>query len=88
MLNHQPVSKLVYSARGHDVVTNIVDGRVLMENRRVLTLDESAILDRARDVAADLVSRAGIETRDLLKAGWPKQGPRWLGAVTPAWFKL
>ena len=86
MLNHQPVSKLVYSARGHDVVTNIVDGRVLMENRRVLTLDESAILDRARDVAAALVSRAGIETRDLLKAGWPEQGPRWRGAVTPAWF--
>ncbi|RLC85751.1 MAG: hypothetical protein DRI37_07670 [Chloroflexi bacterium] len=87
MLNHQPVSKLVYSARGHDVVTNIVDGRVLMENRRVLTLDESAILDRARDVAADLVSRAGIETRDLLKASWPEQGPRWRGAVTPAWFE-
>ncbi len=86
MLNHQPVSKLVYSARGHDVVTNIVDGRVLMENRRVLTLDEFAILDRARDVAAALVSRAGIETRDLLKAGWPEQGPRWRGAVTPAWF--
>jgi cytosine/adenosine deaminase-related metal-dependent hydrolase len=86
MLDHQPVSKLVYSARGHDVVTAIVDGQIVMQDRQVLTMDEAAILDRARDLTADLVSRAGIETRDLVKAGWPEQGPRWRKAVTPEWF--
>ncbi|MDY7078779.1 MAG: amidohydrolase [Chloroflexota bacterium] len=86
MLNHQVASKLVYSARGHDVVTTIVDGQVIMENRQVLTLDEDALLDRARETTADLVSRAGIETRDLLDAGWPEQGPRWRRAVTPEWL--
>ncbi|MBE9471150.1 MAG: hypothetical protein IMY75_03445, partial [Chloroflexi bacterium] len=45
------------------------------------------VLDRARETTADLVSRAGIETRDLLNAGWPEQGPRWRGAVTPEWFQ-
>ncbi|HYL39496.1 MAG TPA: amidohydrolase [Bryobacteraceae bacterium] len=43
----QPVynyeSQLVYMVKGRDVETSIVNGRVLMENRRVLTMDESAI---------------------------------------------
>ncbi len=43
----QPVynyeSQLVYMVKGRDVETSIVNGRVLMENRHVLTLDEPAI---------------------------------------------
>jgi 5-methylthioadenosine/S-adenosylhomocysteine deaminase len=86
MLNHQLVSKLVYSARGHDVTTTIVDGQVLMENRQVLTLDQDTVLDEAEQMCRDLVSRAGIETGDLLGARWPEQGPRWRGAARPAWY--
>jgi len=84
--HHQVVPKLVYSARGSDVVATIIDGQVVMEDRNVLTMDEDTILGRARGATVDLVSRAGIETRDLLQAGWPEQGPRWRKAVTPAWF--
>jgi len=87
MHNHQLVSKLVYSARGHDVVTSIIDGQVVMEDRRVLTMDEPAVLDRAVEAAADLVERARMETRDLLNAPWPDQGPRWRKAVRPEWFE-
>ncbi len=86
MANHQLVSKLVYSARGHDVVTAIIDGQVVMQNRQVLTMDEHAILARAQEAAADLVSRARFETRDLLSAPWPDYGPRWRQAVRPEWF--
>jgi 5-methylthioadenosine/S-adenosylhomocysteine deaminase len=43
----QPVynyeSQLVYMAKGHDVRTAIVNGRVLMEDRKLLTMDEDAI---------------------------------------------
>ena len=43
----QPVynyeSQLVYMAKGHDVLTAIVNGRVLMENRKLLTMDEDNI---------------------------------------------
>jgi 5-methylthioadenosine/S-adenosylhomocysteine deaminase len=43
----QPVynyeSQLVYMVKARDVETSIVDGRVLMENRHVLTMDERAI---------------------------------------------
>jgi cytosine/adenosine deaminase-related metal-dependent hydrolase len=78
---HQLVPKLVYSARGADVVTAIIDGQIVMENRQVLTMDEAAVLERARAATADLVERAGDETRDLLQAGWPAEGPRWRGGV-------
>ncbi|MBS7646542.1 amidohydrolase [Candidatus Bathyarchaeota archaeon] len=48
---------LVYSARGSDVDTVIVDGRILMENRKVQTLDESAVMERAEKCTADLLAR-------------------------------
>ena len=44
---YHPVSQLVYAAKGSDVDTVIIDGRVVLENRRLLTLDVDQILDRA-----------------------------------------
>jgi 5-methylthioadenosine/S-adenosylhomocysteine deaminase len=52
-----PVSHLVYVAHGDDVTTTIVNGRVLMRDRNVLTLDEAAVLAEAR-AAADAVRAA------------------------------
>ena len=52
-----PVSQIVYASRGDDVETTIVNGRVLMRDRKVLTLDESKVLSEAR-AAADLVRKA------------------------------
>ena len=45
---YDPVSHLVYVTRGDDVRTTIVNGRVLMRDRRVLTLNESSVLAEAR----------------------------------------
>jgi 5-methylthioadenosine/S-adenosylhomocysteine deaminase len=45
---YDPMSHLVYVTRGDDVRTTIVNGRVLMRDRRVLTLDEPAVLAEAR----------------------------------------
>ena len=52
-----PVSQLVYTSRGDDVETTIVNGKVLMRDRKMLTLDEARILAEAR-TAADLVRKA------------------------------
>ncbi len=41
-------SHLVYSASGRDVKHSVVDGKVLMEDYKVLSLDEAAILKEAR----------------------------------------
>lgn len=45
---YDPVSHLVYVARGDDVRTTVVHGKVLMRNRKVLTLNEGAVLAEAR----------------------------------------
>ena len=48
---YNPISHLVYAARGEDVRTVMVNGRVLMRDRRMLTLDEPAVLAEARKFA-------------------------------------
>ena len=45
---YDPISHLVYVARGDDVQSTVVHGRVLMRNRQMLTLDEHAVLAAAR----------------------------------------
>jgi 5-methylthioadenosine/S-adenosylhomocysteine deaminase len=48
---YDPVSHLVYVTRGDDVQTTIVNGRVLMRDRKVLTLDARQVLADARAMA-------------------------------------
>jgi 5-methylthioadenosine/S-adenosylhomocysteine deaminase len=45
---YDPISHLVYTTRGDDVQTMVVNGRVVMRDRRVLTLNERAVEDEAR----------------------------------------
>jgi 5-methylthioadenosine/S-adenosylhomocysteine deaminase len=55
-----PVKALVYSARGGDVRDAVIDGRVVMRDHRVLTVDEDALLVEAEQMARRCVVRAGI----------------------------
>ena len=41
-------SHLVYAARGSDVTTVIVNGRVVVRDRQILTVDEEEVMERAR----------------------------------------
>jgi 5-methylthioadenosine/S-adenosylhomocysteine deaminase len=45
---YDPVSHLVYVIRGDDVQNTIVNGKILMRNRKALTIDEAATLNEAR----------------------------------------
>lgn len=60
---YDPYSQLIYCANGADVKHSIVNGRVLMEDGRLTTLDEEAILQEAlqwgKKIAA---SRRGRQT--------------------------
>jgi len=51
---YNPVSHLVYAVRGSDVLHSMVDGRWLMRERKILTLDEEAILAEVRDLARQI----------------------------------
>ncbi|MFP8956423.1 amidohydrolase [Natrialbaceae archaeon A-CW3] len=54
---HDPVSHLAYAASASDVRHTVCDGRVLMRDREVQSLDEGAVLERARTHAADVLER-------------------------------
>jgi len=54
---HNIYANIVYSACGSDVDTVIVDGKIVMENQKVKTLDEQAIMEKAEKNAWNLLSR-------------------------------
>jgi 5-methylthioadenosine/S-adenosylhomocysteine deaminase len=55
-----PEKALVYSARGGDVRDVIIDGRIVMQDRVVKTVDEKALLIEAERVARRCAARAGV----------------------------
>jgi 5-methylthioadenosine/S-adenosylhomocysteine deaminase len=57
---YDPVSHLVYVTRGDDVQTTIVNGRVLMRDRRVLTLDAAQVVAEARAWAEKVRAAVGL----------------------------
>ena len=45
----------MYSACGSDVDTTIVNGKILMQDRKIITLDEREVLKKAEKAARELV---------------------------------
>jgi 5-methylthioadenosine/S-adenosylhomocysteine deaminase len=54
---HNIVANLVYSAGAADVTDTMVDGRWLMRNKTIESLNEAAVLKKGSDTAAELVTR-------------------------------
>jgi 5-methylthioadenosine/S-adenosylhomocysteine deaminase len=53
---YDPLSHLVYVTRGDDVQTTVVNGRVLMRGRKVLTLNRDEVLAEARALATRVLA--------------------------------
>ncbi len=47
-------SQLVYSASGADVQTSIINGKIVMRDRRLLTIDIEEVMDRVIRIAQDI----------------------------------
>lgn len=71
-----PVSHLVYAAEGSDVETVIIDGEILMENRKVRTLAEESVIREANRRAQKLLDRAGVDVSPKLPIDYRPQGSR------------
>jgi 5-methylthioadenosine/S-adenosylhomocysteine deaminase len=54
------VSAVVYSAQPADVRSVVIDGRVTMKDRQLLTIDERSVVHDAAQEMAALIKRAGI----------------------------
>jgi len=59
------VSTFVHQAQGRDVEAVMVDGRWLMKDGKVLTMDEDAVLAEAQKVANTAWPRLFAKRRDL-----------------------
>jgi cytosine/adenosine deaminase-related metal-dependent hydrolase len=57
---NMPLYRLTCFANGADVDTVICDGRVLMEGRRVHTVDEAKVLDDAQAATETMLERTGF----------------------------
>jgi len=62
---NMPVYRVTCFANAADVCMTMVGGRVLMEDRRVLSVDEQAILERVVEVSETMLERSGL--RHLLE---------------------
>lgn len=59
-------SQIVYSAHASDVQHTLVDGRFLLRDRQLLTLDENRIKDEAQAIADDINEFLSAREVDLL----------------------
>lgn len=58
---YDPVSHLVYTTRGDDVDTTVVNGRILLLEGKVLTLNQEQVLTNARAAAARVREAVGAK---------------------------
>jgi 5-methylthioadenosine/S-adenosylhomocysteine deaminase len=56
---YDPISHIVYVTRGDDVRTTIVNGKILMRDRRVQTLDRAAVIADANRLAQQVRDAVG-----------------------------
>ena len=63
---YNPYSALVYSAYATNVKHSVVDGKLLMENRNILTVDEKTVRDEALKFA-DVVRKTVVESGEIVQ---------------------
>lgn len=64
---HDVVRNLVYSANGASVTSVFVDGRLIMRDGKVLTIDEGKLLGQVQEVGERIARRAGLSSNSV----WP-----------------
>ncbi|MEI7532464.1 MAG: amidohydrolase family protein [Betaproteobacteria bacterium] len=57
---YSEIQALVHSATGDSCETVIINGKVIVDNKRVLTVDEDEILRKLRTLEKDMLSRTGL----------------------------
>lgn len=63
---YNPYSAIVYSAYATDVRHSIVDGKLLMEDRKALTVDEKDIIERANAFSAKIKKALTSQGKPIL----------------------
>ena len=65
-----PLNNLVYAATGSSVRSVMIDGRLVLDEGRITTVDERALYERVEVLAREQVRRAGL----TIESKWPTTG--------------
>lgn len=57
---YNPIQNLIYSASGSSVEMVVIDGKIVMEDREIKTVDEGAILSKCKDLSQGILQRSGV----------------------------
>ncbi|HEU4439517.1 MAG TPA: amidohydrolase family protein [Methylomirabilota bacterium] len=63
-----PLNNLVYAASGASVRSVMIDGRLVLDEGRITTVDERAVYERVEVLAREQVARAGLS----VESKWPR----------------
>jgi cytosine/adenosine deaminase-related metal-dependent hydrolase len=63
-----PLNNLVYAATGSSVRSVMIDGRLVLDEGRITTVDERAVYERVEVLARRQVARAGLR----IESKWPR----------------
>ena len=63
-----PLNNLVYAATGSSVRSVMIDGRLVLDEGRITTVDERAVYERVEVLARRQVERAGLR----IESKWPR----------------
>lgn len=58
---HDCISNLVYCLRTENIVSVMCNGHWIMKNQKIMNVDEAEIISMAKNAAAQLLKRAGIQ---------------------------
>ncbi len=58
---YDPIVRLVYSADENNVETTVIAGKVVMENGKIIGIDEDALYEKIQSTAEELWKRSNIE---------------------------
>ncbi|MEM2897473.1 MAG: amidohydrolase family protein, partial [Candidatus Bathyarchaeia archaeon] len=64
-----PASNIVYAAQGSDVDTVIVDGKIVVREGKLLTMDEGEILEEAKARGLKLIQKTKLDEKIVPR--WP-----------------
>lgn len=56
---NNPISQVVYTGKAHNVETVIINGKIVMEDKVITTVDEQKIIEKANESAARIIEDAG-----------------------------
>lgn len=59
--NYNPISTIVYSAGGQDVKDVIINGKIIMKDRKFLTIDPHEVMDRVKKFGRNIFMEEGFK---------------------------